>query len=182
MWHYHKSLAFPHTAGPFLRLSKIFEIQQREPGSKINRGFVRTVLLHLNSARSGDTQRRQSYSSPAKRGRGAEEGEVWPCTRLVLINVMWLWQSAPTNSSTPWYSCLLRSMRQIHLITWVSSRGNGAGCRRGALGGSTSSEAARRVSGLYFLSAGRRYTERPSSLFACNITRAAGQSVTAVIM
>lgn len=46
----------------------------REPGGKINRGFVRTLLLHLNSARSGDTQWRQSYSSPAKRGKGEGGG------------------------------------------------------------------------------------------------------------
>lgn len=70
------------------------------------------MLLHLNSARSGDTQRRQSYSSPANRGEGGG-----PCTQFALINVMRLWQSAPTNSSKPWYNCLFSSMRQMRLIT-----------------------------------------------------------------
>lgn len=39
------------------------------PRGEINRGFARTELLHLNSARSGDTQRSPSYSSPAEQGK-----------------------------------------------------------------------------------------------------------------
>lgn len=111
---YHKTLAcltLPRLH-PYLKYSN----PRREPRNKINRGFVGIVLLHLNSARSGDTQCRQSYSSPAKREKGGG-ARVWLCTRFVVINVMWLWQTAPTNSSRPWSSCLCPGPHQIHLIT-----------------------------------------------------------------
>lgn len=96
---------------------------------------------------------------------------------------MWLWQSAPPNSSRPWSSCLLPSACQIHLIT-APARRNGAGCWCGALGGSTLSVAGCRMPEWRFLSEGScwRHTEHASLLFACNIIHSAGYSITAVIM
>lgn len=109
---------------------------------------------------------------------GKEGEKVWLRTRFVLINVMWLWQSAPTNSSRPWYSCLFPSMRQIHLITVCHPREmeQGVGARRLV--------AALHVSGwllcvrvvLPVCGSCQLHVELPSSLFACNIMRAAGHS------
>lgn len=64
-------------AGPSCAYRKYSNPGRELRRKKINRGFVRTVLLHLNSARSGDTRHRQSYSSPAKL-RGGEK-KSWDC-------------------------------------------------------------------------------------------------------
>lgn len=135
---------------------------------------MRTLLLHLNSARSGDTQWRQSYSSPAKRGRGEGGGECGCAHGLLWL--MW----CDSDRALP----LIHQNLDITLLQHatnspnyrVSSQRNGAGCRHRALGGSTLSVTGCCVSGLDFL-----HMERPSLLFACNIMRAAGRSVTAVI-
>lgn len=170
---YHKTLAcltLPRLH-PYLKYSN----PRREPRNKINRGFVGIVLLHLNSARSGDTQCRQSYSSLAKRekGGGQECGSAPGLLWLMWCDSVRLLPLIHQGLDLAVFARPAPNSPNYRVSYWR----NGAGRRRRAPGGGTSS-----VTMVPECQRCASFLMDPSLLFAYNIMRSEGLSIKAAIL